>query len=494
MGLTRAGLTRWLPALGAAAVAVLVAFILIPSHGRGSSHREAPLTSLDPTADDTDLYAFTAHDAPGSLTVVANWLPFEDPGGGPNFYEFDPSARYYINVDNTGDGRYDVRYRFTFRTIAPNSASVGYPVALPQITSLNDPKLERQRMTVRRERYNRRGRLVSSRIVAGSFPVAPSNIGKKTMPNYDALANQAIRPLRGGGRVFAGQRDDPFYIPLDRVFDSVNLDGAGTGNQGGGIDTLAGYGVQSVVLQVPEAQVTRGGHPVSGPKAANAVVGVWASAERRRVQVVRRKHGRARARTRYVQVSRLGNPLINELVIPLALKDKYNRTQPSGDLKNFGRYVLSPFPAAALNKLYGLGIKEHNRTDIVQALLTGIPGVTQIGSKPAPADTLKLNLGVPPSATENRFGVIGGDNAGFPDGRRLADDVVDITLRVVGGYLVPPAQGGKKLPLGDGVDRNDQDFLPGFPYEPSLKNEIGGAPTEDRQEPLHPPTPADNPS
>jgi len=368
--------------------------------------------------------------------VVANWLPFEDPGGGPSFYKFDPRARYYINVDNTGDGRYDIRYRFTFRTLPPNSAGVGYPVALPPVSSLSDPKLERQRMRMVREVYGRRGRLRSQRVVASTLPVAPSNLGPKTMPNYESLANSAISPLRSGGKVFAGQRDDPFYIPLDRVFDTVNLEGAGTGNQGGGIDTLAGYGVQSVVLQVPEARVTRNGGAVSGPTAGNAVIGVWASTERRRLQVTNDGRGTARAerRSRWVQVSRLGNPLINELVIPLGLKDKFNRTQPQNDLANFGANVLRPFPAAALNQLFDLGIKTTDRTDIVQALLTGIPNVTQIGNDPAPADTLKLNLGVPPSATENRFGVIGGDLAGFPNGRRLGDDVVDITLRVVGGY------------------------------------------------------------
>jgi hypothetical protein len=224
-------------------------------------------------------------------------------------------------------------------------------------------------------------------------------------------------------------------------------------------------------------------------------VGVWASAERRRLQVTNVATGRSGAAqgSGWVQVSRLGNPLINELVIPLSLKDKFNRTQPSGDLQNFGKYVLAPFPAAALNQLFGLGVKERSRTDIVQALLTGVPGLTQIASKPAAADTLKINLGVPPSPSENRFGVIGGDTAGFPNGRRLGDDVVDITLRVVGGYLVPADQGGKKLPLGDGVDSNDQAFLAGFPYLPSLKNAIGGSPTRGHQTPPHDPTPADNP-
>src|SRR5687767_10748237 len=167
-------------ALTTALLAALAAGALAVSLSTGSTHREAPLSSLDPTADDTDFYAFTASDAPGALTIVANWLPFEDPGGGPNFYKFDPRARYYINVDNTGDGDYDVRYRFTFRTIAPNSAGTGYPVALPPITSLNDAKLERQRMTIVRERYNARGRVVSSRTVGRNLPVAPSNIGPKT--------------------------------------------------------------------------------------------------------------------------------------------------------------------------------------------------------------------------------------------------------------------------------------------------------------------------
>jgi len=347
-----------------------------------------------------------------------------------------------------------------------------------------------------RETYDARGRRTSARSLGRRFRVAPSNVGPKTMPDYEALANQAVKQLPGGGRVFAGQRDDAFFLPLDRVFDSINLDGAGTGNVGGGIDTLAGYGVQTIVLQVPEARVTRDASAVAGPTASNAVVGVWASTERRRLQVTNNGSGTSRPERRsdWVQVSRLANPLFNELFVPQTLKDKYNRTQPSDDLKNFGKFALNPFLAGAFNQLLELGVKETGRTDIVQALFTGIPGVNQISRKPAAADTLKLNMGVPPSETENRFGVIGGDSAGFPNGRRLADDVVDIELRVVGGFLVPADQGGKKLPLGDGVDVNDQPFLSAFPYVPSLKNAIGGSPTEDRQEPLHPPTPADAPS
>jgi hypothetical protein len=478
----------------AAVLSTLGAGGVVVAISTGSSHREAPLTSGDPAVDDTDLYAFTPKGAPNQVAFVANWLPFQDPAGGPNFYRFDDRARYYINIDNTGDGRYDVRYRFDFRTKLNNR---NFLHSLTPVTSLDDPQLlQKESYEVVRETYNRLGRRTSMRSLGRNFRAAPSNVGPKTMPDYETLANSAIRTLPGGGKVFAGQRDDPFFLPLDRVFDSVNLEGAGTGNMGGGIDTLAGYGVQTIALQVPEVHVTRDRKAVSGPTASNAVVGVWASTERRRLQVTNNGSGAnlVERRSSWVQVSRLGNPLVNELFIPQTLKDKYNRTQPSGDLSSFGRFALNPFLAGALNQLLALGVKETNRTDIVQALFTGIPGVTQISKNPAAADTLKLNMGVPPAETENRFGVIGGDNAGFPNGRRLGDDVVDIELRVLGGYLVPAEQGGKKLPLGDGVDRNDQEFMPAFPYVPSLKNHIGGSPTEDRVEPLHEPTPAENPS
>jgi Domain of unknown function (DUF4331) len=468
--------------LVAAVLAAIAAVALIAAAGTGSSHREAPLSSLDPTGDDTDVYAFTAKDAPGALTVVANWIPFEDPAGGPNFYRFDDRARYYLNVDNTGDGRYDVRYRFTFRTRIGNRDTFLY--ALPGVSSINDPKLNvKQSYKVERLTY-RRGRLRSTRTVAANLPVAPNNVGPKTIPNYGAVADQAIRSLRGGGKVFAGQREDPFFVDLGATFDGINLRNA-TGNAGGGKDDLAGYGVHSIVLQVPEAQVTRDRRSVSAPDAANAAVGVWASTERRRLQVTDR--ARDNRRSRWVQVSRLGNPLINEVVIPLGQKDKFNRTQPANDLKNFGTYALNLHLAAVLNQLFDLGIKEKGRTDVVEALLTGIPGVTRIAPNAVPADTLKVNLGVPPADRENRFGVIGGDNAGFPNGRRLGDDVVDIALRVVGGHLI-----GKKLPLGDGVDVNDVPFLDRFPYVAPLAS--GFDSKLKRDEPQHEATPADNPS
>ena len=459
---------RTLPVLAAALAAALVAGVLAVSLSAGSSHREAPLSSLDPTADDTDVYAFKAPDAPNALTVVANWIPFEDPAGGPNFYRFDDRATYYVNVDNTGDGRYDVRYRFRFRTTVANKQSFLY--ALPGVQSIKDSKLNvEQSYTLTRLVY-RNGRLASSRVLGTGLPVAPNNVGPKTFPDYGAVAAQAIRSLPGGGKVFVGQADDPFFVDLGSTFDAINIRN-GTGNAGGGKDDLAGYNVHSIVLQVPEQRVTRDGKPVASAKASNAVVGVWASTERPRVQVTNaptafaakshghRHRGRA-AGERDVQVSRLGNPLVNELVIPLGEKDFFNATQPSDDLRNFGKFVLNPEPARLLNALFpGLKVPETNRTDIVQALLTGIPGLTQIAPKAPPTDTLKINLGVAPNPNPKRFGVLAGDTQGFPDGRRLSDDVVDITLRVAGGFLK-----GNKLPLGDGVDANDVPFRTAFPY------------------------------
>jgi hypothetical protein len=458
-------------ALIAAAIAVPLSF--------GSSHREAPLTSIDPTADDTDLYAFTANDAPGALTVVANWIPFEDPAGGPNFYKFDDRAHYYINIDNTGDGAYDIRYEFAFKTKVGNPNSFLY--ALPGVSSINDSKLNvKQTYNITREVY-KNGKLRSEKVIARGLPVAPNNVGPKTFPDYNSVANQAIKSLPGGGKVFAGQRDDPFFVDLGQTFDAINFrPNVGTGNQGGAKDDLAGYNVHSVVLQVPKSDVTRDGKAVSSPAAPNAVVGVWSSTERRALTV----SGSDKSKGKWVQVSRLGNPLVNEVVIPLGQKDKFNRTQPKDDAKNYGQYVVKPELAAVMNLLYHVNAPETGRDDIVTALLTGVPGATQInGKKSAAADTLKINLGIPPSQTENRFGFIAGDNAGFPDGRRLGDDVTDIELRVVAGFLK-----GNKVPLGDGVDQNDVPFLTSFPYVAPPHS--GYDSQLKRTEPGHDPTPA----
>src|SRR3954464_9853495 len=248
--------TRTIPIVVAALLAALAAGVLAVVPGSGSSHREAPLTSIDPTGDDTDVYAFTAADTPNDLTVVANWIPFEDPAGGPNLYRFDDRAKYYINIDNSGDGKPDVRYQFRFHTKVRNPDSFLY--ALPGVSSITDPKLNvLQTYDVRRETY-KNGARVASRSIAHGLPTAPNNVGPKTIPDYAAVAAQANRSLPGGGKVFAGQVDDPFYVDLGTAFDAINIR-KGTGAQGGGRDDLAGYNVHSIVLQVPEADVTRDG-------------------------------------------------------------------------------------------------------------------------------------------------------------------------------------------------------------------------------------------
>jgi hypothetical protein len=461
--------------LGAAAAAALAAGSLAATGVLGSSHREAPKILADPTADNTDVYAFTAPDAPHSLTVVANWIPLEEPAGGPYFGKLDPRARYYVKIDNTGDGRADVAYRWKFKQkfLKPDSF-------LDQGNFV-------QSYDLYKETY--KGKHEHSHKIASNVPVAPANAGPKTTPNYAATQAATIRGLSGGGKTFVGPSDDPFFVDLGAVFDGINIDkpgrpGIGLGNQGGGKDDVAGYNTHSFVLQVPESEVTRDGKSVSDAKAGNAAVGVWATTERRRVSVL--GHGKRHGK-RWVQVSRLGNPLINEVIIPIGQKDKFNRTSPADDLKNFGKYALNPEPARLLNALFKLGVKESNRTDIVQALLTGVPGLTQIGSHPAPADTLKLNLGVPPSASPSRFGVLANDLAGFPNGRRLADDVTDIELRVIAGALLKPSEGGKQIPLGDGVDQNDRAFRSSFPYVALPTDGITGL--TKRTEPAHAPVP-----
>ena len=481
-------------------VAALVAIVVAVPLSIGSSHREAPLTSIDPTADDTDVYAYTAKDAPDDLTVVANWVPFEDPAGGPNFYKFDQKARYYINIDNTGDGKYDVRYRFKFRDKYENGGS-SFLYALPGVSSIDDPKLlQKQFYDVERLSYGyaksassskngkkhsrkdkpqaRKGKhrskrrvLRSVRTVARNIPVAPNNVGPKTIPDYTKVANQAITELPGGGKVFAGQRDDPFFVDLGMTFDGINLEGrAGKAK----VDDLAGYGVHSIVLQVPEEKVTRDGDEVDSAKDKNAVVGVWASTERKRVSVLA-SHNDDDGDD-YVQVSRLGNPLVNEVVIPVGKKDQFNRTTPDRDAELYGQFVVKPELAAVLNLLFNVGAPETNRLDIVQAVLQGLPGLNQQTARTRSRSTRSSSTSAfAPAANPKPLGALGGDLAGYPNGRRLTDDVVDIALQVVAGELADPKVLGAdackapaKCPnptdLGDGVPANDKAFSSTFPY------------------------------
>jgi hypothetical protein len=479
------------------APAALTAAALAATLGFGSSHREAPGITQDPTADNTDTYAWTAKDAPGALTVAADWIPGEVPANGPNFFGWDDKARYYIHIDNTGDGRPDVSYRYQFKTTVKNKNSFLY--ALPGASGYDDPKLNVvQRYSIVRETWSYHGKQATmhAKTIARGLPSAPPNIGPKTMPNYSVFENGAVKTIGDGTKVFAGQRDDPFFVDLGATFDGINVRDL-TGNKGSGKDDLSGMNTHAIVMQIPERLVTKDHKAVSGPGAADAVVGVWSTTERKRLQVngasaagkKHRGHHKKAKRSYHggwVQVSRLGNPLVNEVVIPLGKKDQFNRTTPDRDAELYGKYVVKPELAAVLNALFSVNAPENDRTDIVQALLQGIPMLNQhkgIDGPPA-VDTIKLNLGVPPSQTENRFGVIGGDTAGFPNGRRLGDDVVDIELQVVAGFLK-----GNKVPLGDGVDKNDKPYLSTFPYLASPWDGFTSAPST-RIEPGHAPVPA----
>ena len=385
-----------------------------PSPSTASSHREAPLISQDPTADNTDLYAFRSPDKPDTLSIVSNWIPGEDPAAGPNYYTFSDQARYNIFVDKNGDGKPEETWRFRFKTAAG-------PYFLGN--------------TVQTYTVTRNGKLVGT----GTTP--PNNIGPRQVPNYAELVTKAVTPLADGTTVFAGQRDDPFFGDVGAIFDLVAFR-KGTGSEGGGKDFLSGYGVHSIALQLPISQVDTEKH----------TIGIWSSTDRLNVTVY------GKVRKGWSQVSRLGNPLINEVIIPTNLKDAWNRWTPNRDA-TFEKYYTTPILAAVMNKLYKLGVPETGRDDLKAVLLTGIPDVTFTGS--TPADELRINLAIPVTAPEkiSRMGVLGGDNGGFPNGRRLTDDVIDIEEQAVAGFLK-----GKKVPLGDGVDANDKAFGTTFPY------------------------------
>lgn len=420
----------------AAIVAVVATRGPAPQAGTASSHREAPLISEDPTADNTDLYAFRSLDKPDMLTVVSNFIPAEDPGAGPNYYRFSSTARYNINIDRNGDGTPDLVYRFQFQN-KPGQFFLGNTQQSYTVTRIVNGK--------------------ASTFATGQTP--PDNIGPRTTPNYRKLASDAVVATSDGGRVFAGQREDAFYADIGAIFDLVAIR-VGTGNAGGGKDFFAGYAVHALALQIP----------ISAIDTSNHVVGVWSSVDRPKLKVgtvTRKVKGKKVRRTvvtkSFVQVSRIANPLFNELIVPTELKDKWNAGTPIDD-KNFVKFVTDPILAAVINKLYPglINAPEHGRDDLVQVLLTGIPNLNSTG--PKPLDLLRINLSTPPTpaAQVNRLGVLGGDMAGYPNGRRLGDDVIDIAEQAVGGVLKGNAKA--KL-LGDGVNRNDQADLNAFPYE-----------------------------
>jgi hypothetical protein len=402
------------------AAAAVGAATLGPGNGTASSHREAPLISEDPAADLTDVYAFRSPDKPNTVTILANVIPGEDPAAGPNWYTFSPSARYELKIDTDGDVSPNVIYRFSFQQ------KTG-PLFLGDTA---------QPFTVTRIAGGK-----STVVARGTTP--PNNIGPRSTPNYHALVTKSILSFDGGrSKAFAGQRDDPFFGDIGAIFDLVAIR-KGTGNMGGGKDFFAGYGVHTFAVQVP----------IAGLRAKNDTIGVWASVDRRRITT---RGGTTRNSGPFVQVNRLGNPLVNEVIIPTGEKDVWNAVQPWQESR-FRKSYESPLLAAAMNQLYELDVPATGRDDLVAVLLTGVPKLNFTG--PKLADVLRLNLSIPVAKNPNRMGVLGGDTQGWPNGRRLGDDVVDIAEQAVAGFLK-----GKKVPLGDGVNRDDRKLLSTFPY------------------------------
>lgn len=490
--------------LKAAIGLALSLIIAMPPGAFASSHREAPITALDHAADITDFYAFVSYDHPDRVTFVMNVDPFLQPSNGPNYFPFDPNVLYSINIDNNQDAKADLTIQFRFFTEirspglftgfvgagngidapanSPAPVPPGTPIVPPAITSLTGPSSAgmnlQQTYIVDLVRPNIGGvRLSNSG--GGSLVTVPSNAGPRTMPDYDSLAPQGIYNLQGPGasniRVFAGTVADPFFIDLGATFDSVNYRSAA----GGGVlsaaedaddhlnlapDSVSGFNVNTIAIEIPISMLTSDGnvHLATDPK---ATIGAWATTSRPQL-TIRRSPLPPIYQGNWYQVQRLGNPLINELIIGTGSKDKFSMSAPVND-SQFASFALDPLLARVANAVYGINIPAPPRYDLLP-LVTYAPPIAATGTPAGPiADMLRLNTGVPPTpyAQRSRLGLIAGDPAGFPNGRRLTDDVVDIALRVVaGGVLVTGFDVAPNNLIGDGVNAADVPPQETFPY------------------------------
>jgi hypothetical protein len=458
-----------------------------------SSHREAPQISKDPVADSTDVYAFVSPDAPNTVTLIANYLPLQGPDGGPNFYEFGDDVLYEINVDNDGDGRADIIYQFQFTTTLRDPSFFLYNVG--PITSLTSGNWNRvqtyslQRLDVASGRVTDLGQ---------NLPCPPCNIGPLSTPNYAALATSAISNVGTNVKSFAGQRAEGFYVDLGSLFDLGNLRGfqgdhagwAGTGlpAMAAGVNSTDMVNVHSLALQVPMNQLTRSG---AAPTASTGTIGVWTTASRQKVKIYEGASGLIANVGPFVQVSRLGNPLINEALIPISLKDEWNAQQPEFD-SQFAKFVSTPQLATLLPglfpgvfpKLEAFNATGAPRSDLLAILLTGIPSTIVPGfagnfTGTTQADMLRLNMTIPPTPTAkiSNLGVVGGDIGGYPNGRRVQDDVATIELRAIAGLTLPlvdptfkPDAAVGAISFGltssptDLSAMNTEKFLSSFPY------------------------------
>ncbi len=449
-----------------------------------SSHREAPEISKDPVADSSDLYAFVSPDKPDTVTLIANYVPLQIPAGGPNFFEFGDDVLYEIHVDNDGDGRPDLTYQFRFSTELRNKRTFLYNTG--QIESLDSENWNR-RQFYSVTRVDGHGKY---EVLAKKVPCPPCNVGKVSIPDYGKLARDAVVKLKSGETVFAGQRADGFFVDLGAIFDlgtlrpfqQLHVVGRKLFKEAGdGVNTLDKFNVHSIAVQVPMHMLRKSGKKKVRGRDRDAVIGVWTSASRRQVQVRGDRRDDVVVGPQ-VQVSRLGNPLVNEVIIPMAHKDRFNSLPPTED-KRFAEFVERPELASLLPGLYPdvfpkldeLNKAKTARADLVAILLTGIPdGLIdgfQNNTGDVQADMLRLNTAIPPEKEPNAFGLLGGDLAGFPNGRRVTDDVVSIALRAIAGATAPlvvkdftPDEASAQVTPGVSAKDVSSKFLDRFPY------------------------------
>ena len=440
-----------------------------------SSHREAPAISKDPVADNTDTYAFVSPDDPGTVTLITNYLPLEPPFGGPNFYEFGDDVRYDIYVDNDGDGRPDVTYEFMFETVVADPNTFLYNTG--PIDSIDSPNWNRRQFSTVTKR-DRRGR---REVLGSGLSCPPCNVGPGSTPNYHELATEAIHSLGSGRTVFAGQRLEGFYVDLGAIFDLGDLRPFEKLHIGGmansvGVNATNGFGVHTIAIKVPKRELTRSGRIPTDPMSSDSVIGVWGAASRQRA-LIRNPDGQTAEFGDWVQISRLGNPLFNEVIVPMGKKDLWNSLTPADD-KRFLQYVQHPELASLLPVLYpnvfpNLAQLTAARADLVAILLTGLPkGIVpnfQNLTGSTLADELRLNMAIGPTSNPNALGVVGGDLAGFPNGRRVFDDVVSVELRAIAGLTFPLVDSSftpdaAASLLTDGLTAADTTYLPTFPY------------------------------
>ncbi len=452
-------------------------FLLVPASMFASSHREAPITALDRGADVTDWYAFVSYDHPDRVTMILNVDGFLEPSNGPNYFPFDPNVLYEMKVDNNRDGVEDVTFQFRFKTqIRQPGVFTGYVggiVGIPPITALSGPGSEGLSLSQTYSVTMIKNGVATDLTDGQTLYAVPSNVGPLTMPNYSGLFQQGIYNLGNGVRTFAGTVDDPFYIDLGAAFDSLNfrmgvggilsarVDGDDTHNYAP--DAVAGFNVNSIALEVPITMLTSDGklHP-AGDK--NAVIGTYGSTSRQRV-TIRRIGGPIDGQGAWRQVNREGNSLINELIIGTGSKDKFSTDDPKNDAQ-FAAFFLDPLLAHLFSSILGIPIPPAPRTDLLPLVQYAAPICPGCGPKDGGpiADLLRLNTGIPPTpvGSQKRLGFLVGDLAGFPQGRRPIDDVVDIASRAVAGILVDPVKYG--APIGDGVNINEDGYRNTFPY------------------------------